>query len=192
MAASFSCMHPHPIDGSSLISPKSGDTLHFTDWLVFLITFFTLALTSWKWEAVILPLWCLFQTSYFDWPLDAFSSSLILLSRNVNFSENSLITSSLFPSFLLETSVARSDKRAGRSSLGTEGCVILITTPGRVSLILERKHCLYSSVTHLFAKGRESKDLFVLLFVVNLGLALGLTFSTITISCTLQSVGLYY
>ena len=104
-----------------------------------------------------------FQTSDFDWPLDAFSSSLILLPLNVNFSENSLITSSPpFPSFLLETSVASSHKRAGRSLLGAGGCVIFITAQGRVSLILERKHCLiYSSVTHLCAKGLGSKDLCV-------------------------------
>ena len=41
---------------------KSGGTLHFTDWPVFLINFLTLALTSWKWEADSLPLCCLFQT----------------------------------------------------------------------------------------------------------------------------------
>ena len=112
--------------------------------------------------------------------------SLIQLSLNVSFSKNSLITSSsLFPSFLLETSIARSHKGAGRSSLGVGACVILITAPGKVSLISERKHCLCSSVIHLCAKGLGSKDLFASLLILNFGLALDLTCSTMTTSCTL-------
>ena len=70
-----------------------------------------------------------------------------------------------------ELNVEQAHKGGGISSLGVGACVTLITAPGRVSLILERKHCLYSSVTHLCAKGLGSKDLFVLLFIVNLGLA---------------------
>ena len=86
--------------------------------------------------------------------------------------------------FLLETSVAKSHKGTGRSSLGVGGFVIFITAPVRVSLILERKHCSHSSVTHLCAKGLGSKDLCVVLYI-NPGLTLDLTCSTIIISCTL-------